>query len=380
MNGGLLMLKKFISKLKKNSYDDKSQVKLEHDEASLDEADQIEIESHENPESTEADCTLEAFENQVQEVELYQTKSSIFSKLKEGLAKTRKGIADKVDQVLKAYKKVDEELFDEIEEILITADAGVSTTMEIIKRLKDRAYERKISQTEEIKELLKEILIELLDIGRNHELNIEPAPAIILMVGVNGVGKTTSIGKIAYALKKDGKKVLLAAGDTFRAAAIDQLEIWGKRVDLDVVKHQEGADPAAVIFDAIQSAKARKYDVLICDTAGRLHNKKNLMNELGKVVKVIDREFSEANREILLVLDATTGQNALQQAKIFKEVTNISGIVLTKIDGTAKGGVVLAISNELNIPVKLVGVGEGLSDLQRFVPVDFVNALFDNDK
>ena len=216
--------------------------------------------------------------------------------------------------------------------------------------------------------------------GKSHELNIEPAPAIILMVGVNGVGKTTSIGKIAYALKKDGKKVLLAAGDTFRAAAIDQLEIWGKRVDLDVVKHQEGADPAAVIFDAIQSAKARKYDVLICDTAGRLHNKKNLMNELGKVVKVIDREFSEANREILFVLDATTGQNALQQAKIFKEVTNISGIVLTKIDGTAKGGVVLAISNELNIPVKLVGVGEGLSDLQRFVPVDFVNALFDNDK
>ncbi|MBS3995519.1 MAG: signal recognition particle-docking protein FtsY [Alkaliphilus sp.] len=304
----------------------------------------------------------------------------MFSKLKEGLAKTRKGIADKVDQVLKAYKKVDEELFDEIEEILITADAGVSTTMEIIKRLRDRAYERKISQTEEIKELLKEILIELLDMGKSHELNIEPAPAIILMVGVNGVGKTTSIGKIAYALKKDGKKVLLAAGDTFRAAAIDQLEIWGKRVDLDVVKHQEGADPAAVIFDAIQSAKARKYDVLICDTAGRLHNKKNLMNELGKVVKVIDREFSEANREILLVLDATTGQNALQQAKIFKEVTNISGIVLTKIDGTAKGGVVLAISNELNIPVKLVGVGEGLSDLQRFVPVDFVNALFDNDK
>jgi len=380
MNGGLLMLKKLISKLKKNSYDDKSQVELEQDEASLDEADQIEIESCENTESTEADRALEDFENQVQEVELHQTKSNIFSKLKEGLAKTRKGIADKVDQVLKAYKKVDEELFDEIEEILITADAGVSTTMEIIKRLRDRAYERKISQTEEIKELLKEILIELLDMGKSHELNIEPAPAIILMVGVNGVGKTTSIGKIAYALKKDGKKVLLAAGDTFRAAAIDQLEIWGKRVDLDVVKHQEGADPAAVIFDAIQSAKARKYDVLICDTAGRLHNKKNLMNELGKVVKVIDREFSEANREILLVLDATTGQNALQQAKIFKEVTNISGIVLTKIDGTAKGGVVLAISNELNIPVKLVGVGEGLSDLQRFVPVDFVNALFDNDK
>ena len=307
-------------------------------------------------------------------------KMSFFSRLKEGLSKTRQGIAEKVDQVLKSYKKVDEELFEEIEEILITSDAGVKTTMEIIEKLRKGASERKITEAVDLKGLLKEILMELLDMDQSHQLNIQSAPAIILVVGVNGVGKTTSIGKIAYNLKQDGKKVLLAAGDTFRAAAIDQLEIWGKRVGIDVIKHQEGADPAAVIFDAIQSAKARKADVLICDTAGRLHNKKNLMSELGKVVKVIDREFGEAAREILLVLDATTGQNALQQAKIFKEVTNITGIVLTKLDGTAKGGVVLAISNELEIPVKLVGIGEGLNDLQSFIAVDFVNALFGEDK
>ena len=378
------MFKKFITKLKKGNDDNKLKVELDDDEGYQDEVDKIDLEYDEKLESFDEEEVLEdqgQVPDQLRDVESDQlVKSNIFSKLKEGLSKTRKGIADRVDLVLKTYKKVDEELFEEIEEILITADAGVSTTMEIIKRLRDRARERKITEAEELKGLLKEILIELLDMGQSHELNIEPGPAIILMVGVNGVGKTTSIGKIAYTLKKDGKKVLLAAGDTFRAAAIDQLEIWGKRVGLDVVKHQEGADPAAVIFDAIQSTKARKHDVLICDTAGRLHNKKNLMSELGKVVKVIDREFSEAKREILLVLDATTGQNALQQAKIFKEVTNISGIVLTKIDGTAKGGVVLAISNELNIPVKLVGVGEGLNDLQKFIPVDFVNALFGDDK
>ena len=312
--------------------------------------------------------------------ELEKVNPNFFSRLKEGLSKTRQGIAVKVDNLLKSYKKVDEELFEELEEILITSDTGVKTTMEIIERLRTGAKERKITEACELKGLLKEILVEMLDMGEAHELNIKSSPSLILIVGVNGVGKTTSIGKIAYSIKQQGKKVLLAAGDTFRAAAIDQLEIWGKRVGVDVIKHQEGADPAAVIFDAIQSAKARKTDVLICDTAGRLHNKKNLMSELGKVAKVIDREIGQAPREVLLVLDATTGQNALQQAKIFKEVTDITGIVLTKLDGTAKGGVVLAISNELDIPVKLIGVGEGLNDLQRFIPIHFVNALFGDDK
>ncbi|WP_341472776.1 signal recognition particle-docking protein FtsY [Anaerophilus nitritogenes] len=303
-------------------------------------------------------------------------KLTFFAKLKKGLTKTREGIAGKVDAVLKSYKKIDEELFEEIEEILITSDVGVNTTMEIIERLKNLSKERKITESESLKGLLKEILIELLDKGQENEINIEPSPAIVLVVGVNGVGKTTSIGKIAHRFKSEGKKVLLAAGDTFRAAAIDQLEIWGNRVGVDVIKHQEGADTAAVIYDAIASAKARNIDVLICDTAGRLHNKKNLMNELGKVSKIVEREFGNATQEILLVLDATTGQNAIQQAKTFKEVTDITGVVLTKLDGTAKGGVVLGISAELGIPVKLIGVGEGMDDLQKFVPKDFVDALF----
>ncbi|TCO79011.1 signal recognition particle-docking protein FtsY [Marinisporobacter balticus] len=316
-------------------------------------------------------------EEKVQEI--VEEKGGFFAKLKKGLTKTRQGITSKVDQVLKTYKKVDEELFEEIEEILITSDAGVNTTMEIIDRLRNLAKERKITEAEDLKGLLKEILTDLLKIEKSNELNVNSSPTIILMVGVNGAGKTTSIGKIAYQFKEEGKKVLLAAGDTFRAAAIDQLEIWGNRVGVDVIKHQEGADTAAVIYDAIQSAKARKIDVLICDTAGRLHNKKNLMNELGKVGKIVEREFPEASKEVLLVLDATTGQNAIQQAKVFKEVTDITGVVLTKLDGTAKGGVVLGISSELDIPVKLIGVGEGINDLQKFVPQDFVNALFGDD-
>ncbi len=306
-------------------------------------------------------------------------KLGFLARLKEGLTKTRQGIAEKVDQVLKSYKKVDDELFEEIEEILITSDVGVSTTMKIIEKLKSEAKEKKIIEASDLKGLLKEILVEILDFGDAHQLNIHPAPAVLLIVGVNGVGKTTSIGKIAHRIKSQGKKVLLAAGDTFRAAAIDQLEIWGDRVGVDIVKHQEGADPAAVLYDAIQSAKARKIDVLICDTAGRLHNKKNLMNELGKVSKVLAKEYGEATKDILLVLDATTGQNAIQQAKTFKEVVDIDGIILTKLDGTAKGGVVLAISSELNVPVKLIGVGEGMNDLQVFEARTFVNALFGDD-
>ncbi|WP_335617858.1 signal recognition particle-docking protein FtsY [Clostridium formicaceticum] len=303
-------------------------------------------------------------------------KVSLFARLKEGLSKTKKGITDKIDVLIKSYQKIDEELFEELEEILITADLGVNTTMEVIDDLRDTIKERKITDPQEIRKLLQEKLAEILDKLASSDLNIEPTPSIILVVGVNGVGKTTSIGKIAHKLKNQGKKVLLAAGDTFRAAAIDQLKIWGDRVGVDVIKHQEGSDPAAVIYDAIQAAKARSVDVLICDTAGRLHNKKNLMNELGKVFKVVEREFPQATKEVLLVLDATTGQNAIQQAKTFKEVANISGLVLTKLDGTAKGGIVVAISKELNIPVKLIGVGEQMEDLQEFSSEAFVKALF----
>lgn len=310
------------------------------------------------------------------EVEKSVEKVGLFQRLKAGLSKTKKSITDKVDVLIKSYKSIDEDFFEELEEILIMADIGVNTTMEIVEELKDTIKEKKLKEPEEIKFLLQEKLIEILNELDSTGLNTNSSPAIILVVGVNGVGKTTSIGKIAYKLKQEGKKVLLAAGDTFRAAAIDQLNIWGNRVGIDVIQHQEGSDPAAVIYDAIQAAKARNIDVLICDTAGRLHNKKNLMNELGKIFKIVEREYPQANKEVLLVLDATTGQNAIQQAKTFKEVTDISGLVLTKLDGTAKGGIVIAISKELNIPVKLIGVGEQMEDLQEFSAESFVKALF----
>ncbi|EOD00963.1 Signal recognition particle receptor protein FtsY alpha subunit [Caldisalinibacter kiritimatiensis] len=297
--------------------------------------------------------------------------------MKKGLEKTRKGITEKVDNVLKSYKKIDEELFEELEEILITADVGVNTTLKIIEDLKDKVRERKIEDPSEINNLLKEEITELLtDYETNNKLDLEPAPAILLVVGVNGVGKTTTIGKLAHRFKSEGKKVLVAAGDTFRAAAIEQLSEWCNRAGVDIIANKEGSDPAAVIFDAIQAAKARKADILICDTAGRLHNKKNLMNELNKIFRIVDREYSEATREVLLVLDATTGQNAIMQARTFKEACNITGLALTKLDGTAKGGVVLAVQSELKVPVKLVGVGEGIEDLQDFDPNNFVDALF----
>ncbi|WP_026475974.1 signal recognition particle-docking protein FtsY [Alkaliphilus transvaalensis] len=305
------------------------------------------------------------------------SKFNLFKRLKEGLAKTKQGITGKIEDLVKSYQKIDEELFEELEEILITADLGVETTMEVIDDIRDRVKKEKITDPNMIKELLKDKLASILDeFAEDETLKIEPSPAIILVVGVNGVGKTTSIGKIANRLKQEGKKVVLAAGDTFRAAAADQLKIWGDRVGVEVVQHQEGSDPAAVIFDGIQAAKSRNADVLICDTAGRLHNKKNLMNELGKIFKIVEREYPNATREVLLVLDATTGQNAIQQAKIFKEVADITGLVLTKLDGTAKGGVVIAISRELQIPVKLIGVGEKMEDLQEFNSRSFVSALF----
>lgn len=314
-------------------------------------------------------------EENVEVVEEPQKKVNLFERLKQGLTKAKQGITDKIDDVLKSYTKVDEELLEELEEILITADVGVNTTMDIIDKLRDKIKENKITEPAGVKAELKNIIEEILT-NENSTLNVEKSPTIILMVGVNGVGKTTTIGKLANRYKQEGKKVLLAAGDTFRAAAIEQLEVWASRSNVDIIKHQEGADPGAVVFDAIKAAKARKVDLLICDTAGRLHNKANLMNELGKVFKIVDREFPEANKEVLLVVDATTGQNAVVQAKTFKEVADITGIVLTKLDGTAKGGVVLAVKSEVDVPVKLIGVGEKVEDLQDFDAKAFSEALF----
>lgn len=298
----------------------------------------------------------------------------IFKKIAAGLSKTRENIMSGIDNVLKSFSKIDEELFEELEEALIMADMGVETSTFIIDRLKDRVRSEKISDVSEIQRLLVEEITNLLNQeAQPFELS---KPAVLLVVGVNGVGKTTTIGKLAASYKSQGFKVMLAAADTFRAAAIEQLEIWGKRSGIDTIRHQENADPGAVVFDAVQAARARKVDLLICDTAGRLHNKKNLMDELAKIYKIISQNFPEAQREVFLVLDATTGQNALLQAKVFREVAEITGIVLTKLDGTAKGGIIVAIQNELQIPVRFVGVGEGVEDLQPFSSEVFANALF----
>jgi fused signal recognition particle receptor len=305
-------------------------------------------------------------------------KDSFFEKVKNGLSKTRKNISGKIDDVISSHRKIDDELFDELEEILITADVGIVSTMKIIENLKERAKNDKITDPHDLKNLLKEevknIMLNSVD---NNTLELEPSPSLILVVGVNGVGKTTTIGKLAYNLKNSGKSVLLAAGDTFRAAAIDQLMTWGNRANVEVVAHQEGSDPAAVIFDAIKKAKAKNIDVLICDTAGRLHNKSNLMNELNKIFRVVEKEYPEATKEIILILDATTGQNAINQAKVFKEVSNITGVILTKLDGTAKGGIAIALQTELNLPIKLIGVGEGVEDLQPFDLDVFIDSIFE---
>jgi len=298
-----------------------------------------------------------------------------FDKLKNGLSKTRNSITEKVNEVLNLAITIDDELYEELEEILITADIGVETSIYVIEKLKKKVKENKIKDPTEIRPCLKEVLIDILGEDEN---SIQPKelPKVLLIIGVNGVGKTTSIGKIAVRLKGEKYKVLIAAADTFRAGAIEQLEIWSNRANVDLIKHKEGSDPAAVIFDAVQAAKARKTDVLICDTAGRLHNKKNLMDELSKITRVIMREYSEANMETLLVLDATTGQNGVEQARQFMAICPIDGIILTKLDGTAKGGVVISIKKQLNIPVKFIGVGEGIDDLQEFNSRDFVEALF----
>jgi len=299
----------------------------------------------------------------------------LFKKIKEGLKKTRDSVVSQIDSMLKSFTKIDEELFEELTELLVMGDVGIQTAEQITDELRVKVKKEGIKDPKEITLLLQEVVADML--RGNEELKITTKPSIILVIGVNGVGKTTTIGKLANNLKKQGKSVLLAAADTFRAAAIEQLEIWADRSGCDIVKQNEGSDPAAVIYDAISAAKARNTDVIICDTAGRLHNKKHLMDELAKIGRVIDRELPDADKEYLLVLDATTGQNAVNQAEQFSKATGITGIVLTKLDGTAKGGVVLAIKNGLGIPVKYIGVGEQIDDLQEFVPEDFAKALFD---
>ncbi len=321
----------------------------------------------------------EKFTTQEEKERSVEAEVSIGEKFKQGLTKTRNSFTGRVNELVARYRKVDEDFFEELEEILIQADVGFDTVMELIDQLKMEVKLRNISDTREVQSVISEKLVEIYqgDDEATSSLNMqEEGLTVILFVGVNGVGKTTTIGKLAHKFKTEGKSVVLAAGDTFRAGAIEQLEVWGERVGVSVIKQGEGSDPAAVMFDAIQAAKARKADILICDTAGRLQNKVNLMKELEKVKRVIEREVPGAPHEVLLALDATTGQNALIQAKTFKEATNVSGIVLTKLDGTAKGGIVLAIRNELAIPVKFVGLGEKMDDLQEFDAEKYVYGLF----
>ncbi|MBQ8435107.1 MAG: signal recognition particle-docking protein FtsY [Oscillospiraceae bacterium] len=299
-----------------------------------------------------------------------------FSKIKNGLKKTKESMVKKMQKVVNSFTKIDEELFEQLEETMIMSDMGVETSVEICSQLRKLIKERGITDPSLIMELIQEIVADMM--GEDNQFDTDKKPAVIMVIGVNGAGKTTTIGKMCHQYIENGKKVVVAAADTFRAAAIDQLEVWTQRSGADIVKHEEGSDPASVVYDAIAAAKARNADILICDTAGRLHNKKNLMEELAKMNRIIDRETPDSSKEVLLVLDATTGQNAVSQARLFKEVAPITGIVLTKLDGTAKGGIVISIKNELGIPVKLIGVGEKIDDLQPFSSRDFVRALFEN--
>jgi fused signal recognition particle receptor len=299
---------------------------------------------------------------------------TLFEKLKNGLSKTKKNIVSRIENLFYSYGALNDEFYDELEEILISSDIGIESTFRIIEELKNEVRKSGTREAKEAFNILKEILISLLKV-QDCEIK-KDYPLCIIIVGVNGVGKTTTIGKLAYRYTSNGRKVLLAAGDTFRAAAVDQLEIWAQRAGVNLIKQEEGSDPAAVIYDAVHSSKARNNDVLICDTAGRLHSKKNLMEELKKIKNIVIREYPEATHETILVIDATTGQNALAQARLFNESIGVDGIALTKLDGTAKGGIVISISLELDIPVKLIGIGENIEDLQQFNPEDFVNALF----
>ncbi|MBQ4247480.1 MAG: signal recognition particle-docking protein FtsY [Ruminococcus sp.] len=299
----------------------------------------------------------------------------LFEKLKNGLRKTKNSMMGKIEGLLKKFSKIDEELFEELEETLIMCDIGVNTSVKICDELRDRVKKDNVKEPEQIRDMLKEVITEML--GEDKPLDLSTTPSVILVIGVNGVGKTTTIGKLSYSLSNQGKKVIVAAADTFRAAAIDQLEVWTQRAGVDIIKHNEGSDPAAVVFDALSAAKSRKADVVICDTAGRLHNKKNLMDELKKIARIVHQQAEGCALEVLLALDATTGQNAVNQARQFNEVADITGIILTKLDGTAKGGIIISITDDLKIPVKLVTVGEQIDDLQNFVAKDFVDALFE---
>ena len=344
----------------------------------------VEAESEVVPESEIVEVDSEEFEEpeasepeEPQEPEK-KKKKGFFEKIRDGLRKTKDSVIAKMQLVLNAFTKIDEDLFDQLEETMIMGDMGAETSIEICDQLRKRVKERGITDPKQIMGLIQEIIGEML--GEDQTLQLQTKPSVIMVIGVNGAGKTTTIGKLCHQLKEDGKKVIVAAADTFRAAAIDQLEVWTDRAGVELVKHAEGSDPAAVVYDAIEAAKARNCDVLICDTAGRLHNKKNLMQELAKINRIIENKAAGCDKEILLVLDATTGQNAVNQARLFKEVADITGIVLTKLDGTAKGGIIVSIKNELEIPVKLIGVGEKIDDLQPFHARDFVNALFETEE
>jgi len=344
------------------------------------------LDSKQEDERANINLESEPFEEEIMAVDeetneenaaVKKDKIGLFEKFKKGLSKTRDNMSGKISDLIKSSKKLDEDFWEELEEILIQADVGVNTSLALVERIKQSAKKKKISDSAEIMNLISAEVSEMLQFEES-ELNIAAeAPAVILVVGVNGAGKTTTIAKLAYRFKNENKRVILAAADTFRAAAIDQLQIWANRVGVDLIKHQEGADPGAVVFDAINAAKARKGDVLIIDTAGRLQNKTNLMKEISKIRKIIEREIPAGPHEVLLVLDATTGQNAISQAKIFAEATGVTGIVLTKLDGTAKGGIVLAIAAELDIPVKLVGIGEGMDDMKDFDSGVFASAIFE---
>lgn len=359
------------------------------DEDEEDEEHENEIESEEAAETVEEKAEEETEQEEQAEEESEQEeqeqenikapeKKGIFAKIREGLRKTKESMMSRIQSVLGSFTKIDEELFDELLETMIMGDMGVETSENICDALRVRIKERGITDPNEIMALIQEIISEML--GEDKSLDLSTKPSVIMVIGVNGAGKTTTIGKLCHQLKDEGKKVIVAAADTFRAAAIDQLEVWTQRSGVDIVKHAEGSDPGAVVYDAIDAAKARGCDVLICDTAGRLHNKKNLMQELAKINRIIATRAEGCSVETLLVLDATTGQNAVNQARLFKEVSDISGIVLTKLDGTAKGGIIVSIKNELDIPVKLIGVGEKIDDLQPFHAEDFVNALFEKEE
>lgn len=354
---------------------DESDVAVEKVEETSEETVEL-VEADETEEVAEIEEVEEVAEVEEQPVEEEKPKG-FFAKIKAGLSKTRNNIISSVENVLSAFTKIDEDLYEELEEALIMADIGVETSLYIIEKLREKVKDEKIHDPAEVKGAIIRVITEILE--KDDEPFELPHPSVVLVIGVNGVGKTTTIGKLTHNYMEKGKTVLLAAADTFRAAAIDQLQVWADRNNAQLIKHQENSDPGAVVYDAVQAAKARNTDILICDTAGRLHNKKNLMEELRKISRIVNKEYPDAKVETLLVLDATTGQNALQQAKLFKEVADITGLVLTKLDGTAKGGIVLAIKHEMNIPVRYIGVGEQMDDLQEFNSKDFAKALFDEE-